>query len=61
MSDENGRRYDCLYKAVDGRDYRRASKAFSTYHKVKNNAINNFVYSGKFRQDDGVETITQCN
>ena len=25
--------------------------------KVKNNAINDFVYSGKFRQDDGVETI----
>ena len=32
-------------------------KRFNVTIKVKNNAIDNFVYSGKFRQDDGVETI----
>lgn len=32
-------------------------KRFNVTIKVKNNAINDFVYSGKFRQDDGVETI----
>lgn len=32
-------------------------KRFNVSIKVKNNVINSFVYSGKFRQDDGVETI----